>query len=72
MVISARNQLTGTVVSVKEGAVMAEVHVQLDGGQTITSVITMNAVQELGIAPNKPVTVVIKSTEVMLGVEHDD
>lgn len=69
MQLSARNQLPGTVVSVRRGAVMAEVVVRLDGGAEIVSVITVGSVDSLGIAEGKRVVAVIKSTEVMLGAE---
>jgi molybdate transport system regulatory protein len=48
---------------------MAIVKVDLDGGQQITSSITRDAAEDLGLAVGNPVTVVVKSTEVMLGVE---
>ena len=69
MKLSARNQLPGTVVSVKPGAVMAEVLVRLEGGQEIVSAITLTSVESLGIKPGVKVYVVIKSTEVMIGVD---
>jgi molybdopterin-binding protein len=69
MRLSARNQLTGTVASVEVGAVMTIVTVDLDGGQQVTSSVTRQAVEELGLTPGSPVTAVIKSTEVMLAVE---
>lgn len=70
MRLSARNQLTGKVKSIKEGIVTAEVVVTLDGGQEIVSVITMTSVQNLKLAVGSPVTVLIKSTEVMLAAEE--
>jgi molybdopterin-binding protein len=69
MRLSARNQLTGTVASVEVGAVMTIVTVDLDGGQQVTSSVTRQAVEELGLKPGSPVTAVIKSTEVMLAVD---
>jgi molybdopterin-binding protein len=69
MRLSTRNQLTGTVSAVKPGAVMSVVTVELDGGQQVVASITMDAAEELELAPGKPVTVLVKSTEVMLGVE---
>jgi molybdopterin-binding protein len=69
MRLSARNQLTGTVATVEVGAVMTIVTVNLDGGQQVTSSVTKQAVEELGLQPGTPVTAVIKSTEVMLAVE---
>jgi molybdate transport system regulatory protein len=69
MELSARNQITGTIKEIKQDDVMAEVTVTLAGGQDIISVVTASSVQRLSLAVGKQVTVVIKSTEVMLGVE---
>jgi tRNA-Thr(GGU) m(6)t(6)A37 methyltransferase TsaA len=66
--LSARNQLTGTVTSVELGAVMAEVTVDVDG-QQIVSAITRASAERLGLAQGQPVTVFIKATEVLLGVD---
>ena len=68
MRLSARNQLSGVVESVTTDEVMAEVIVRLRGGDTIVSAITAHSAESLGLVPGKAVTVVIKSTEVMVGV----
>jgi molybdopterin-binding protein len=68
MQLSARNQLTGTVASVELGAVMAEVTVDV-AGQQIVSAITRSSAERLGLAQGQPVTVFIKATEVILGVD---
>ena len=68
MKLSARNQLSGTVTNVELGAVMAEVTVDVDG-QQIVSAITRASAERLGLAEGQPVTVLIKATEVMLGVD---
>jgi len=68
MQLSARNQLSGTVRSVELGAVMAEVTVDVNG-QQIVSAITRSSAERLGLAEGQPVTVIIKATEVLLGVE---
>ncbi|HTW20593.1 MAG TPA: TOBE domain-containing protein [Mycobacteriales bacterium] len=69
MRLSARNQLTGTVSSIDVGAVMTIVTVDLDGGQQVTASVTKQAVEELALAPGGRVTAIIKSTEVLLGVD---
>jgi len=69
MRLSVRNQLTGKVASIAPGSVMTIVKVTLDGGQTMTSSVTKEAVEELGLKVGSKVTVLVKSTEVMLGVE---
>lgn len=66
MQLSARNQLPGTVVSVKEDAIMAEVTVQLENGPEIVSVITAGSVKRLNLIAGAKVTVVVKATEVLL------
>jgi molybdopterin-binding protein len=66
MELSARNQLKGTVKAVTLGSVMAEVTVDV-GGQDITSVITRSSAERLNLKAGDAVTVIIKSTEVMLG-----
>jgi molybdate transport system regulatory protein len=69
MRLSARNQLGGTVAAIEVGAVMTVVKVDLPGGQQITSSVTKEAVEDLGLQVGSPVTAVIKSTEVLLAVD---
>lgn len=69
MKLSARNQLAGTVSTVKEGVVTAEIVVKLDGGEEIVSVITVESARHLGLQPGVRVTAIIKSTEVLLATE---
>ena len=65
MPISARNQLKGKVVEVTLGDIMAHVVVRIGKGQ-IESVITRRSAKQLGLKKGDKVTVIIKSTEVML------
>jgi molybdopterin-binding protein len=69
MRLSARNQLTGTVAAIDVGAVMTVVKVDLDGGQQITASITKDAAEDLGLTVGARVAAVVKSTEVMIGVD---
>jgi molybdopterin-binding protein len=66
--LSARNQLQGTVRSVKLGTIMAEVVVNV-GGNEIVSAITRGSDERLGLSEGSAVTVVIKATEVMLSTD---
>ena len=68
MALSARNQLRGTVRSVKLGTVMAEVVVDV-GGNEIVSAITRGSAESLGLVEGSAVTVVIKATEVLLATD---
>lgn len=66
MRLSVRNQLHARVVSVAHGGVMSTIRTRLPDGQTITAVITKESVQDLDLAVDDEVLVVVKSTEVML------
>lgn len=66
MELSARNQLTGIVRTVKSGAVMAEVAVDVQPG-IVTAAITDASRERLDLKPGDEVKVIIKSTEVMIG-----
>ena len=68
MKLSARNQIKGKVTEVRLGAVAAQVKVDIGGGNIVNSMITVDSVKELGIEQGSDVTVLIKSTEVMLAV----
>ena len=58
MRLSARNQIKGTVLEVKKGATTSHIRVDI-GGNVMTSSITNEAVDELGIKVKDRVTVVI-------------
>ena len=68
MKLSARNQLAGTVKEVHKGAAIANVVVDV-GGQRIVSSITVEAVDQLGLAEGSQVTVVVKASDVILATE---
>ena len=67
MELSARNQIAGTVKSVKLGGVMAEIIVEIAGGQELVSVITRGSAEHLQLQAGDKATVIVKSTAVMLG-----
>ena len=69
MRISARNQIKGTVVEVKKGATTSHIRVDVGGGQIVTSSITNEAVDDLGIKAGSKATVVIKASDVMIAVD---
>jgi molybdopterin-binding protein len=69
MEISARNQLNGTIETIKQDEMMTEVTIKLPGGQEIVSMITTSSARRLNLAEGKLVSVIIKSTEVMLATE---
>lgn len=67
--ISARNQLAGTVATVKKGAVNGHVNLELADGNTITGSITNAAIDDLGLEVGAPAVAIVKSTDVIVGVE---
>ena len=68
MRLSARNQIKGTVVEVKKGATTSHVRVDI-GGNVMTSSITNEAVDDLGIRVGGKVIVVVKASDVMIAVD---
>ena len=65
MKLSSRNALKGKVTEVKLGQIVGEVVLDI-GGQKVTSVITRDAIEEMGVKVGDEVSAVIKSTEIML------
>ena len=65
MQISARNQLNGTVRSVKSGAVMADVTVSVEAG-LVAAAITDSSRERMSLQEGDKVSVIIKATEVMI------
>lgn len=66
MELSARNQLKGKVKSVKLGAIMAEVVIDVSG-MDVVSEITKSSAERLKLQVGDTVTAIIKSTDVMIG-----
>jgi len=69
MKISARNQLKGQVVDIKEGAVNGVVTIDIGGGNKITSVITMDSIAGLGLKVGGEAYAVVKASSVMIAVD---
>jgi len=69
MKISARNIIPGTIVEVKKGATTSHVRLDIGGGNTITSSITNEAVDDLKLVVGGKASAVIKSSEVMIAVD---
>ncbi len=67
--ISARNQLAGKIVEVKEGAVNGHVTLELPCGERIKGSVTNEAISELGFREGGSAVAIIKATEVMVGIE---
>lgn len=63
--LSARNQLNGTIKSVKLGTIMAEVILTV-GNVELVSVITRESADRMKLKAGDSASAVIKSTEVMI------
>jgi molybdopterin-binding protein len=68
MKLSARNQIPGTIKTVKPGTTTTHVTIEVGGGAVITSSITNESAEEMGLKPGMQVYAVIKSSDVMVGV----
>jgi molybdopterin-binding protein len=69
MRLSARNHVAGKVVSVEEGAIAALVRVEVKEPFTVSAMITKDASEDLKLKVGDAVTIIIKSTEVIIGKE---
>lgn len=69
MKLSARNQLKGKVVAIEKGAVNGIVKIDIGNGNIISSTISLNSIEELGLEEGKTAYAVIKATSVMIGVD---
>ena len=68
--ISGRNQLRGYVDEVRVEGLLAQVRLRI-GEQTLTAVITRDAVEELQLKRGDEALAIVKSTEVMIAREAD-
>ena len=69
-VLFSRNMLPGTVKQIKKGENMASVSVELDNGDSLTSVCTVDSAEHAGIAEDVRVQAVIKAPHVILAVKQ--
>jgi molybdopterin-binding protein len=68
MKLSARNQIPGTIKTVKPGATTTHVTIEISPTVTVTASITNEAAEELGLKVGMAATAVIKASDVMVGV----
>ena len=69
MRLSARNQIKGKIIDVKKGATTSHLRIDIGNSNVITSSITNEAVDELGLKVGINATVVIKASDVMIAVD---
>jgi molybdopterin-binding protein len=69
MKLSARNVLKGTVLKIVPGSVNSEVMLELAGGAQVVSIISKEAVANLGLKEGMTAYAVIKASNVMIAVD---
>lgn len=65
--LSATNQLKGKVVSVKEGAVNAEVIIEVAGGDKLCAIITNESENNMALKAGDEVKAIIKASQIIIG-----
>ncbi len=66
--LSGRNRLSGVVGEIRRDGLLAQIRLQV-GDQSLTAVITCDALDELRLKKGDFATAIIKATEVMIGRE---
>ena len=66
MKYGAKNQLTGMVTGIKRGTVMSQVNLEIKADASMSSVLTLEALDELGISEGDQVKVIVKAVNVLL------
>jgi molybdopterin-binding protein len=63
--LSARNRFPGIIREIKADGLLAQVEIQA-GPFRVVSVVTREAIDQLGLRPGAPATAIVKSTSVLL------
>ena len=66
MEYGARNKIQGKVAEIKKGSIMCEVIVELPGGGVMTSVMTIDSLEDMNLNLGDKVKVVVKAVNVLL------
>ena len=67
--LSVRNRLDGTVLDRVDGGVNTEIHIDIGGGKTLTSVITRHSADALGLQTGEPVSALFDAGHIILVVD---
>ncbi|WXG44495.1 MAG: TOBE domain-containing protein [Promethearchaeati archaeon SRVP18_Atabeyarchaeia-1] len=67
--LSARNKLSGKIISVEKNGVVASIKIRVMEPATITSVITSEAADDLDLKEGDDVEAIVKATEVLISKE---
>lgn len=66
MKYGARNQLRGKVKEIKRGTVMSQVRLEIPSTSLMSSVMTIDSLNDLGIKEGDEVKIVVKAVNVLL------
>lgn len=66
--LSARNQLPGRISRIVPGAVNAEVCIELESGQVIAAMVSLESLDTMGLEEEQAAYAIFKASSVMLGV----
>ena len=66
MKLSARNQISGKIVEVRKGQTTAHVRIDIGNGIIVTSSITNEAIDELGLKVGDNAIAIIKASDVLV------
>ena len=64
--LSARNQISGKIVEVRKGQTTAHVRIDIGNGIIVTSSITNEAIDELGLKVGDNAIAIIKASDVLV------
>ena len=67
MSTSARNQWSGVVAHVAQGAVNDDIEIKLHSGDRITAIITHESTEHLGLETGREVVALVKASSVLIG-----
>ena len=66
MKVGARNRIVGKVVEIKKGSIMGQVKLTITSEASLSSVMTLDSIKELGLKKGDQVEVIVKAVNVLL------
>ncbi|MHA1268528.1 MAG: TOBE domain-containing protein [Candidatus Helarchaeota archaeon] len=68
--IPFKNILKGEILTINQDKQVCKLKIKLNAKQKINSIITTESVEDLDLKPNKKVIILIKATEIQIGMEE--
>lgn len=69
MKLSARNVISGKIVSITKGVTTSHVKIEVAAGFVLSASITNEAVDDLGLSVGHAATAIVKSSDVIVAVD---